>query len=64
MKVTYSGPASALELPGEVVVAAGETVEVDDVLGAELAQRDDWEAVGGKSPKSAKATDDAEEAQS
>lgn len=48
MRVTYAGPfRRGVRLPGIGVVLPGETVEVDDATGRNLARQPDWVAPDG-----------------
>jgi hypothetical protein len=43
VQVTYRGPFRAIDVPSlGLTVAAGDTVEVPDAIGADLITRNDW----------------------
>lgn len=53
MNITYPGPLEAVGLPDGQIVAPGETVDVDDVLGAALVEQGWTVPPAPKPPKGA-----------
>lgn len=49
MKLRYVGPFEAVSIPelGELVVAQGDVVDVDDTLGRRMAESEVWDRADG-----------------